>query len=77
MLTGRNIETMSALTLIYMLLAHEDLASTDLGSLQCFWYGAAPMSVARLEEAIAKIGPVIGAAVRADRGADDDLHHGA
>jgi fatty-acyl-CoA synthase len=46
-------------TLIYMLLAHEDLASTDLGSLQCFWYGAAPMSAARLEEAIAKIGPVM------------------
>ncbi|HEY3016945.1 MAG TPA: AMP-binding protein, partial [Nocardioides sp.] len=46
-------------TLIYMLLAHQDLAGTDLGSLQCFWYGAAPMSAARLEEAIATIGPVM------------------
>src|SRR5215207_5580484 len=46
-------------TLIYMLLAHEHLASTDLGSLQCFWYGAAPMSTTRLEEAINRIGPVM------------------
>ena len=43
-----------AADVIYMLLAHEDLASTDLGSLQCFWYGAAPMSAARLEEAVPK-----------------------
>jgi fatty-acyl-CoA synthase len=46
-------------TLIYMLLGHDRLAGTDLSSLQCFWYGAAPMSVARLEEAIGKIGPVM------------------
>ena len=46
-------------TLIYMLLQHEKLASTQLGSLQCFWYGAAPISAARLEEALAKIGPVM------------------
>ena len=46
-------------TLIYMLLAHHDLPSTDLSSLQCFWYGAAPMSVARLQEAIEAIGPVM------------------
>jgi acyl-CoA synthetase (AMP-forming)/AMP-acid ligase II len=46
-------------TLIYMLLGHEDLATTDLSSLQCLWYGAAPMSAARLEEAITKIGPVM------------------
>jgi fatty-acyl-CoA synthase len=46
-------------TLIYMLLGHDRLAGTDLSSLQCFWYGAAPMSAARLEEAIAKIGPVM------------------
>ena len=39
-------------TLIYMVLGHAALDTTDLGSLQCFWYGAAPMSVARLEEAI-------------------------
>ncbi|WP_340540360.1 acyl-CoA synthetase [Nocardioides sp. GXZ039] len=46
-------------TLIYMLLAHQALESTDLSSLQCFWYGAAPMSVARLEEALTRIGPVM------------------
>jgi acyl-CoA synthetase (AMP-forming)/AMP-acid ligase II len=54
-------------TLIYMLLAHEDVAllahedvaRTDLGSLQCFWYGAAPISAARLEEAIGVFGPVM------------------
>ena len=46
-------------TLIYVLLAHEALATTDLSSLQCFWYGAAPMSPSRLEEAIERIGPVM------------------
>ena len=45
-------------TLIYMLLAHEKLAATDLSSLQCFWYGAAPMSAARLAEALDRIGPM-------------------
>lgn len=46
-------------TLIYMVLDHPDLESTDLGSLQCFWYGAAPMSAKRLEEALTRIGPVM------------------
>ena len=46
-------------TLIYMLLADLALDETDLSSLQCFWYGAAPMSVARLEEALTRIGPVM------------------
>ena len=46
-------------TLIYMLLQHERLATTKLDSLQCFWYGAAPISAARLEEALTKIGPVM------------------
>jgi fatty-acyl-CoA synthase len=45
-------------TLIYMLLQHEALAATDLGSLQCFWYGAAPISAARLEEALVRLGPM-------------------
>jgi len=45
-------------TLIYMVLAAEELDSTDLSSLRCFWYGAAPMSVARLEEALQRIGPM-------------------
>jgi fatty-acyl-CoA synthase len=46
-------------TLIYMLLARPELDTTDLTSLQCFWYGAAPMSPDRLEEAIGRIGPVM------------------
>lgn len=46
-------------TLIYRLLDHEALDATDLSSLQCFWYGAAPMSTARLEEALTRIGPVM------------------
>jgi fatty-acyl-CoA synthase len=46
-------------TLIYMLLAHDRLSTTDLSSLQCFWYGAAPMSATRLEEALTRIGPVM------------------
>lgn len=45
-------------TVIYMLLDHPKLASTDLSSLQCFWYGAAPISTARLAEALGKIGPM-------------------
>ena len=47
-------------TLIYMLLKHRDLATRNLTSLQCLWYGAAPMSPTRLEEAIQSIGPVLG-----------------
>src|ERR1700691_2597579 len=39
-------------TLIYMLLDHPRLATADLTSLQCMWYGAAPMSAARLQQAI-------------------------
>jgi fatty-acyl-CoA synthase len=47
-------------TLIYMLLDHPALRSADLASLQCLWYGAAPMSASRLAEALEKIGPVMG-----------------
>jgi fatty-acyl-CoA synthase len=47
-------------TLIYLLLDHHDLPTTDLTSLQCLWYGAAPMSASRLEEALTAIGPVLG-----------------
>jgi acyl-CoA synthetase (AMP-forming)/AMP-acid ligase II len=46
-------------TLIYMLLLHPRLPQTRLGSLQCFWYGAAPMAAAKLEEALHRIGPVM------------------
>ncbi len=45
-------------TLIYMLLDHPKLALTNLTSLQCFWYGAAPISTARLNDALIKIGPM-------------------
>jgi fatty-acyl-CoA synthase len=45
-------------TVIYMLLDHPKLGSADLSSLQCFWYGAAPISVARLTEALERIGPM-------------------
>jgi acyl-CoA synthetase (AMP-forming)/AMP-acid ligase II len=44
--------------LIYMVLDHHDLDATDLSSLQCFWYGAAPMSTARLAQACERIGPM-------------------
>ncbi|SFW69983.1 acyl-CoA synthetase [Amycolatopsis australiensis] len=47
-------------TLIYLLLDNAALDTADLGSLQCLWYGAAPMSAARLKEAIERIGPVLG-----------------
>src|SRR5271154_3342766 len=43
---------------IYMLLDHPKLAAADLSSLQCFWYGAAPISAARLQEALNRIGPM-------------------
>ncbi|MEJ2871978.1 long-chain fatty acid--CoA ligase [Actinomycetospora sp. OC33-EN08] len=46
-------------TLIYMVLDHPSLPGRDLSSLQCFWYGAAPMSASRLEEAWTRIGPVM------------------
>ena len=46
-------------TLIYMLLQHPDLERTRLDSLQCFWYGAAPISATKLEDALRRIGPVM------------------
>ena len=45
-------------TVIYMLLDHPKLQAADLSSLQCFWYGAAPISTARLSEAMKRIGPM-------------------
>ncbi len=60
-LIGRHRVTHTFLppTLIYMVLGHEDLDTADLSSLRCFWYGAAPMSVTRLVEALRRIGPVM------------------
>lgn len=46
-------------TIVYMILAEAGLDSADLSSLECLWYGAAPMSPVRLEEAIERIGPVM------------------
>jgi fatty-acyl-CoA synthase len=45
-------------SMIYALLDHPAFAATDLSSLQTVFYGASPMSPARLQEAIRKIGPV-------------------
>jgi fatty-acyl-CoA synthase len=45
-------------TVIYMLLDHPKLDTTRRDSLQCFWYGAAPISAARLAEALKRIGPM-------------------
>jgi fatty-acyl-CoA synthase len=47
-------------TVIYGLLDHPELDRTDLTSLRCLWYGAAPMSPVRLQEALTRIGPVLG-----------------
>ena len=45
-------------TVIYMALDHPALVEADLSTLQCLWYGAAPMAPARLEEALLRIGPM-------------------
>jgi fatty-acyl-CoA synthase len=45
-------------TVIYMLLDHPQLDATRRDSLQCFWYGAAPISASRLAEALSRIGPM-------------------
>jgi acyl-CoA synthetase (AMP-forming)/AMP-acid ligase II len=46
-------------TLIYMLLAHPDVAKYDYSSLQHMVYASAPMSVDKLAEAIKVFGPVL------------------
>lgn len=45
-------------SMIYALLDHPRFAQTDLSSLQTIFYGASPMSPARLQEALRKLGPV-------------------
>ncbi len=47
-------------TLVYRLLDHPALDAADTSSLQCLWYGAAPMSAARLADAVTRLGPVLG-----------------
>src|SRR4029450_6567391 len=46
-------------TLIYMLLAHPDIAKYDYSSLEHMVYASAPMSVDKLVEAIKVFGPVL------------------
>lgn len=46
-------------TAIYALLAHPEVRERDTSSLRYFLYGAAPMSVDKLEEAIDVFGPVM------------------
>ena len=45
-------------TIIYMLLAHPRLKHYDCSSVRTFLFGAAPMSVDKLQEAIGHFGPV-------------------
>ena len=46
-------------TVIYGLLGHEQLANADFSAMQTFWYGAAPMSAKKLEEALTRITPAM------------------
>jgi fatty-acyl-CoA synthase len=50
--------TMLVPSMIYALLDHPRFAQTDLSSLQTVFYGASPMSPARLREAIGKLGSI-------------------
>jgi fatty-acyl-CoA synthase len=50
--------TMLVPTMIYALLDHPKLATTDLSSLEVVYYGASAISPARLQEAIARLGPI-------------------
>ena len=45
-------------TMIYAVLDHPSLASTDLSSLETVMYGASPMSPTRMAEAMSSVGPV-------------------
>ena len=46
-------------TMINMLLDHPQVRESDLGSLKCIIYGAAPMSPSRVREAIEVFGPIL------------------
>jgi len=50
--------TMLVPTMLYVLLDHPALATTDLSSLQTVFYGASAISPTRLAEAIERVGPV-------------------
>jgi fatty-acyl-CoA synthase len=45
-------------SMIYALLDHPRFAEADLSSLETVFYGASPMSPARLKEAMARLGPI-------------------
>jgi fatty-acyl-CoA synthase len=45
-------------TMIYVLLDHPSLATTDTGSLELVVYGASPMSPTRLKDALEHFGPI-------------------
>ncbi len=55
---GRINMTVLVPTMIYMLLDHPRLETTDLASLELLLYGASPMSPSRLVEGLERIGPV-------------------
>jgi fatty-acyl-CoA synthase len=57
--THRVTHTFLPPTVVYMALADPAARTTNFGSLQCFWYGAAPMSITRLKEAMRTFGPVM------------------
>lgn len=46
-------------TVLYMMLAHEDIKSHDYSSLQHFYVAAAPSALSKLQEAIGVFGPVM------------------
>ena len=50
--------TLMVPTMIYVMLDHPRLDSTDLSSLELILYGASPMSPSRLVEGLERIGPV-------------------
>ena len=64
-------------TLIYMLLDQPGLAATDLARCNASGTARRRCRPPGWRRRSSKIGPVMGAAVRPDRGADDDLHPGA
>jgi fatty-acyl-CoA synthase len=46
-------------TMLYALLDQLETAQNDIGSLQCIYYGAAPASPQRLQQAIDRLGPIL------------------
>jgi fatty-acyl-CoA synthase len=58
MATERATVTLLVPTMIYALLDHPELDSTDLSSLETVMYGASPISPTRLAEGLERVGPV-------------------